>query len=521
MAYVSEGLGKSQDWAQVMAYQRKNGSFFNSPSTTAAVAIHSCNHRALDCLDSLVRKFGSSVPMVYPLNVYSQLCMVDTLERMGISHSFTSWLHKDEEITQDMATCAIAFRLLRMHGYDISAAKTLLELYKASQVQIFEEESILESIGSWSAEVEHALKFPFYTTLDRLEHKRNIESFKTVERFHTLKSAYRACRANKEIASLAAHEFSSSQSLYQEELQHIESWVKESRLDELKFARMMPSHPFFCAAATMFPSQLSEARIAWAKESVLVTVIDDFFDFAGSREETTNLVALMEKWDTHSEIGFCSEYVEIIFRAIYNTTNEIGGKAMAVQNRSVVHHLAEKAGRGESHDGRGGVEVERQRTVHGRVHAGVIGVIFAGPIALTQIYLVGPELPEEVIRCPEYNELYRHMSICCRLLNDLQTYEKERGEGNLNSVTLHALLYGTTIEAAKEQIRMVIEVSRKELLRLLATDPCAVPRACKEVFWDVCKSVHMVYFDQDTYLTPKELMGVVNAVLRDPLQVRA
>ncbi|KAL6646140.1 hypothetical protein ACP70R_017748 [Stipagrostis hirtigluma subsp. patula] len=567
MAYVAEGLGKSQDWAQVMTYQRKNGSFFNSPSTTAAVAIHTYDHRAVDYLDSLISKFGNSVPTVYPLKIYSQLCMVDTLENMGISHSFAceikSWLQNDEEIMLDMATCTMAFRLLRMHGYGISSdglaqftkessfhdsiqghlydTKTLLELYKASQVQVLEEELILESIGSWSgkllkqqlcsnkisrsvnpAKVEHALEFPFYTTLERLEHKRNIESFKTVERFHTLKSPYSSCIANEEIRSLAAHEFSSSQLEYQKELRYIESWMKEARLDKLKFARMMPpALPFFCTAATMFPSQLSEARIAWAKGCVLVTMIDDFFDYGGSREEIANLVALIDKWDSHGEIGFCSEHAEIIFRAIYNTSNELGGKAAAVQNRSVLHHLAVLW-----QDLVRAMMTEAEWSWSGYVpsmveYMRVAEVTFGlGPIVLTPLYLVGPELPEDVIGCPEYGELFRHTSICGRLLNDLQTYEEERSQGKLNSVTLHALLHGTTIEAAKEQVGRAIEASRRKLLRLLVTEPSAVPRPCKEVCWDMCKSAHLVYRDKDTYPT-SELMGAVDAVLRDPLQVRA
>ncbi|KAL6661775.1 hypothetical protein ACP70R_001159 [Stipagrostis hirtigluma subsp. patula] len=490
MAYVAEGLGKSQDWAQVMTYQRKNGSFFNSPSTTAAAAIHTYDHRALDYLDLLISKFGSSVPTVYPLNIYSQLCMVDTLEKMGISHSFAceinyildmayrSWLQNDDEIMLDMATCAMAFRLLRMHGYGISSV-------------VLEEEFILESIGSWSgkllkqqlcsnkisqlvnpAEVEHALKFPFYSTLDRLEHNRNIESFRTVERFHTLKSAYCACHANEEIASLAAHEFSFAQSVYQEELRHIECWVKESRLDELKFARLMPAHALFTAAATMFPSQLSDARIAWAKKCLLVTVVDDFFDYEGSREETVNLVALIDKWDAHGEIGFCSERVEIMFRAVYNTSNELGAKAAVLQNRSVTHHIAELW-----QDAVRTTMVEAEWRCERYMpsmeeYMRVAEVSFLlGPIVPPSAYFVGTELPEEVIRRPEYGELFRHVNTFGRLLNDMRTYEKERRHGKLNSVMLHALRYGDSstgaIEVAKQHLSRAMEASRKELLRLV------------------------------------------------------
>ncbi|KAF9593735.1 hypothetical protein IFM89_024739 [Coptis chinensis] len=39
LAYTSEGLTKLCDWKEVMKWQRKNGSMFNSPSTTAATFI--------------------------------------------------------------------------------------------------------------------------------------------------------------------------------------------------------------------------------------------------------------------------------------------------------------------------------------------------------------------------------------------------------------------------------------------------------------------------------------------------
>jgi ent-kaurene synthase len=58
MAYVSEGLGNLQDWNQVMAYQRKNGSILNSPSATAATIIHGHNYSGLAYLDFVTSKFG-------------------------------------------------------------------------------------------------------------------------------------------------------------------------------------------------------------------------------------------------------------------------------------------------------------------------------------------------------------------------------------------------------------------------------------------------------------------------------
>lgn len=47
------------------------------------------------------------------------------------------------------------------------------------------------------------------------------------------------------------------------------------------------------------------------------------------------------RWDEHEEVGFCSERVEILFSAIYDTSKELAAKATAVQNRSVINHVAE------------------------------------------------------------------------------------------------------------------------------------------------------------------------------------
>ncbi|KAK3221084.1 hypothetical protein Dsin_015054 [Dipteronia sinensis] len=60
LAYVTDGMGKLQDWEEIMKYQRKNGSLFNSPSTTAAALTHLQNAGCLHYLRSLLEKFGDS-----------------------------------------------------------------------------------------------------------------------------------------------------------------------------------------------------------------------------------------------------------------------------------------------------------------------------------------------------------------------------------------------------------------------------------------------------------------------------
>lgn len=74
------------------------------------------------------------------------------------------------------------------------------------------------------------------------------------------------------------------------------SWVIESSLDKLKFARQKTAYCYFSAAATLFSPELSDARMAWAKNGILTTVVDDFFDVGGSIEELLNLIQLVEKY---------------------------------------------------------------------------------------------------------------------------------------------------------------------------------------------------------------------------------
>ncbi|KAF0894041.1 hypothetical protein E2562_033920 [Oryza meyeriana var. granulata] len=574
MAYVTEGLGNLLEWGEIMMFQRKNGSFFNCPSTTAATLVNHYDDKALQYLNLLVSKFGSAVPIAYPLNIYCQLSWVDALEKMGISEYFaseiksildtiySSWLERDEEIMLDITTCAMAFRLLRMNGYHVSSVelshvaeassfreslqgylndkKSILELYKASKVSISENELILDSIGSWSGsllkervcsngvqktptfeEMDYALKFPFYTTLERLDHKRNIEHFDAKDS-QMLKTEYLLPHANQDILALAVEDFSTSQSIYHDELNYLDSWVKDKKLDQLPFARQKLTYCYLSAAATIFPPELSEARIAWAKNGVLTTVVDDFFDLGGSKEELENLIALVEKWDEHHQ-EFYSEQVKIVFSAIYTTVNQLGAKASALQDRDVTKHLIDiwlcllRSMMTEAEWQR----IKYVPTMEDYMANAVVSFAL-GPIVLPTLYFVGPKLQEDVIEDHEYNELFRLMSTCGRLMNDSQGFERENVDGKLNSISLlvHHSGGSMSIEEAKRVAQKSIDTSRRNLLGLVLREQGAVPRPCKQLFWKMCKIVHMFYFRTDGFSSPKEMVSAVNAVVKEPLKLK-
>ncbi|KAB2044639.1 hypothetical protein ES319_D01G104900v1 [Gossypium barbadense] len=350
LAYVSEGIGKHQDWEMVMKYQRKNGSLFNSPSATAATLSHLPNSGCLHYLTALLDKFENAVPTLHPFHVFPRLCMLETVESLGIGQHFREeitsvldetyrcWLQGEEEIFLDLPTCALAFRILRVNGYDVSSEAlagfaeehffnslggylkdldAVVELFRASQMIIHPNEQLLEKHISWTShflkqelsntskcaykhkqnimqKVNDALEFPHYASLERLVYRRNIVNY-DVDDIRMLKSSYSSLSiGNKDFLRLAVEDFNACQSIYREELKQLERWVREKRLDKLKFARQKLAYCYFSAAATLCSPELSDARLTWAKNGVLTTVVDDFFDVGGSEDELLNLIQLVE-----------------------------------------------------------------------------------------------------------------------------------------------------------------------------------------------------------------------------------
>lgn len=579
LAYVAEGMGKLQNWESVMKYQRSNGSLFNSPSTTASAFTQLRNLGCLNYLRSALKKFGNAVPAVYPLNIYAQLCLVDNLERLGISRHFRKeiqtvldetyrcWLQGEEEICMEASTSALAFRLLRMNGYDVSSdllteileaesfsssfgghtkdINMILESYGASEKIIHPSEFALEAQNSrfkhlleqkicsgstYSSilgrhidqEVKTILQYPFYATLERIANRRNIENYK-LDNTRILKTAYCSPKfGNKDFLFLSALEFNVSQTRHREELKELERWVVENRLDELSFARQKSAYCYFSAAATFFAPDLSDARMSWAKNGVLTTVIDDFFDVGGSVEELKNLIQLVEIWDVNVVTDCCSEQVRIIFSALQSTICQIGDKGLVYQERSVTNHIID-IWLNLLHSMLKETEWAKDKYVPTMdEYMSNAHVSFAlGPIVLPTLYFVGHKLSDEVVHHSEVHNLFKLMSTCGRLLNDIQSFKRESKDGKLNALSLYIISGGSDIteEAAIAEMKRLISSQRRELLRLVLQGKNSVlPKACKDLFWHMCTVLHLFYCKDDGF-TSEEMISVVKAIIHHPIAI--
>ncbi|KAH9319929.1 hypothetical protein KI387_021698, partial [Taxus chinensis] len=86
--YSLEGLQEIIDWKRIMNLQSPDGSFLNSPSSTACVFIKTGDIKSLDYLTNTLNKFGNFVPCMYPLDILERLWTVDVVQRLGIDRHF-------------------------------------------------------------------------------------------------------------------------------------------------------------------------------------------------------------------------------------------------------------------------------------------------------------------------------------------------------------------------------------------------------------------------------------------------
>ncbi|KAI8549106.1 hypothetical protein RHMOL_Rhmol06G0000600 [Rhododendron molle] len=424
---------------------------------------------------------------------------------------FRCWLQGEEEIFLDTATCAMAFRILRCNGYDVSSDPLTqinggkhessfsaghlkhivdaLELYRASEIIIYAHESALEEQHSWSS---HFLKEKLQ---DCINHSDRFNKY-----------------VSQEVTSSNICKWSSPS----------DRWVAETRLDKLKFARQKTVYCYFSAATTLSSPELSDARISWAKHGVLTTVIDDFFDIGGSLLELDNLIQLLKKWDVNLATDCCSEHVQIIFSALQSTICETGAKAFRFQGRNVTSHVIDiwlellHSGWREAK----WTSDQSLPTLEEYIDNGLVSFAL-GPIVLPTLYLVGPILSDDVVFSTEYQSLFKTLSTSGRLLNDIHTFQRESKEGKLNAVTLHMIHSSGAVSAEESisDIKRSIVSQRRELLRLvLETKSSMVPRSCKNVFWNMSRVLNVFYMKDDGF-SSDDMIHVVKAILHEPLSL--
>ncbi|XP_058739280.1 ent-copalyl diphosphate synthase, chloroplastic [Vicia villosa] len=336
------------DWKQLLKLQSQDGSFLFSPSSTAFALMQTKDGNCLKYLNNVVKKFNGGVPNVYPVDLFEHIWVVDRLERLGISRFFHHeikecmnyvsryWTEKGicwarNSNVQDIDDTAMAFRLLRLHGHQVSAdvfkhferngeffcfagqctqaVTGMYNLYRATQV-LFPGEKVLEHAKHFSAkflkekreanelidkwiimknlpeEVGYALDMPWYANLGRIETRFYIDQYGAESDVWIGKTLYRMAYVNNNnYLELAKLDYNNCQAQHLTEWSMIQKWYLESRLGEFGLSKRDLLLAYFLAAGSIFEPERSHERLAWAKTTALLETIKSYVRDEDSRKD--------------------------------------------------------------------------------------------------------------------------------------------------------------------------------------------------------------------------------------------
>ncbi|KAA8543243.1 hypothetical protein F0562_021262 [Nyssa sinensis] len=401
-----EGM-PDQDWEKLLQLQCPDGSFLFSPSSTAFALMQTKDDNCLKYLNKAVERFNGGAPNVYPVDLFERIWAVDRLERLGISRYF-QWEIKEcidyvysywteegicwarNSRVHDIDDTAMGFRLLRLHGYEVSAdvfrhfekggeffcfvgqsteaVTGMFNLYRASQVG-FPGEKVLEDAKNFSSkflrekqannnlldkwiitkdlpgEVGYALEVPWCASLPRVETRLYLEQYGGEDDVWIGKTLYRMPYVNNNIyLELAKLDYNNCQTLHKLEWDSMQQWFVDCNLGQFGMSQRRLMFAYYLATASIFEPERAKERLAWSKTSVLVEMIVSYFD----KEETSSeprrafisqLINSNNMLDYGNNASCTCKTGRELVRTLLGTINQLSLDALVAHGRDIRHQL--------------------------------------------------------------------------------------------------------------------------------------------------------------------------------------
>uniref|UniRef100_A0A0D9VES7 ent-copalyl diphosphate synthase n=1 Tax=Leersia perrieri TaxID=77586 RepID=A0A0D9VES7_9ORYZ len=393
------------DWQRLLKLQSSDGSFLFSPSATAYALMQTGDKKCFAYIDRIIKKFDGGVPNVYPVDLFEHLWVVDRLERLGISRYFQREIEQIMDYVnrywtedgicwarnsnvKDVDDTAMAFRLLRLHGYNVSprvfknfekdgeffcfvgqstqAVTGMYNLNRASQIS-FPGEEILQRARIFSyeflrereaqgalhdkwiiskdlpGEVQYTLDFPWYASLPRVEARTYLDQYGGNNDVWIGKTLYRMPLVNNTAyLELAKQDFNRCQALHQQELHGLQKWFMESDLEAFGVAPEDVLRAYYLAAACIFEPTRATERLAWARVSVLSNIISRHFYSDMSSMKRMERFMCSSLYEENGNVLWLEGYAkdEILARALCQVIDLLAQEAPPVrEGPKCIHNL--------------------------------------------------------------------------------------------------------------------------------------------------------------------------------------
>ncbi|XP_038997000.1 (E,E)-geranyllinalool synthase-like [Hibiscus syriacus] len=533
----------------------------------------------------VVGRCANGVPPTFPMDEeLIWLCLVNHLQRLGLADHFTReiednlamiyWNYKTRESPEKSGNNAdvaiqlhkdsLAFRLLRMHGYTVSPGRlcwfmnnekvrahieenheylsiSMLNVYRATDLK-FPGEDKLEEARSFSRKVlekialkdtsfgctglkkmmEHELRFPWIARLDRLDHRAWIEDSNNTILWVGKTSSHRlSTLLNKKLLQLAVAEYEFRQSTYRNELEEVTRWSKSRGMSDMGFGRERTTYCYFAIASSIPLPYDSEVRMIITKSAVVITIADDFYDTEASFDELNSLTDAIARWDAKGLSG----HSKTIFNALDDLVTEIVAKVLHQNGIDITFFLQQtwyetfnswlvEAGAKWS---MGGFVPSTEEYLG----TGMVSIALH-TLVLPASYLLNPSLTDCKVRAGEYQPVTKLSMLIPRLLNDIQSYQKEQEEGKMNYVLLYMRENpGADIEDSTAYVREILDNKWGEFLQHVLMDDRLgeLPKASKFLHLSCVKVFQMFFHSSNRYDSNMDMLQDIQKAIYIPLDI--
>lgn len=479
------------------------------------------------------------------------LRLVDLIQRLGIDRYFqehikriikTTYIKWDESYGLDDADASVvAFRLLRLQGYNVSTdfleklqdkngnftcffvekptqILGMLNLYKCSQIcfpferavmekamvyasshlnkaLLAKEQSILQTNNS-SFEVKFALDYPRIYNLPRLESRSIIRQFCPTNLYE------RKCLslARKDLEILQVHHI--------REMDKINIWWEKQGVKDLSFSRGQVQKCFFTISSTIFEQQFSAFRTIFTKSACITVLIDDLFDDPASELDGISLfVEAVRSWDPSGLRKFHD--CKAVFASLHSTMIETAKEASNAQGRDLVPFF----------------KLVWEETISALFkeaewrHSQYIppleeylenGAISIAPTTcfLTSMFLMGEPIKDNVMQKVGLRSRCMYLvGLISRLANDIATFRREAIAGEATSAVSCYIQDNPwcTEEEAISALEQMMESACVELEWELFSTRSSVPECCSRAILSFARIMRLVYRRADAFSNSSDM----------------
>ncbi|KAL4183806.1 hypothetical protein AMTRI_Chr11g156930 [Amborella trichopoda] len=487
--------------------------------------------------------------------IHQKLKAVDMIQRLGIERFFKEQVKEimhslyrqwDQELGfGSVELTGLGFRLLRLHGYQVSAdvvkellekggeagsysienyegIAALLDLYRCSQTGFPFESHIMREAATFAEsrlrrallleephletnnmrkEIEFSLAYPREYLLSRLESRSIVEQL------------WPGDESNYKYLELARLDLNSLHMLYAEEIQEVVSWWEDAGFTKIEFARQGVVKSYFTVAASIYEPEYKKFRVEYTKFGMMAALMDDIYDLKSNCPEDLRLLTkAIHRWD-RSILSGLPKHMGVFFNGINAAITNVAEESRQYKGWEELASLHGKEAEWR-HSGCIPSLEEYQMVANLSVSTSVT--------ALSPIFIIGEVISDEMLRLVgQCSRFLYHIGRISRLSNDIVTSEREERLGKMaSSIGCFMKDYpGSTKAEAMAHLQGLIESSNRELEWQLFELKGVVPDSILRALINFGRTMALIYKNSDDFssMTDRGLEQLLMDFLYKPL----